>query len=109
MSQDRFRCQNCGYTPSKSPVSGAWYCPKCGKRTNIPKNRPHVAKKWYRSAPIKKTVSRDQVMSRIYHNLASRTSPDLGLKERYLNPSLPPIEPKERKKIRLFIKKNDLH
>lgn len=107
MNQDRFQCKNCGYAPSESPVSGAWYCPKCGKRTKISSNRPRVSKKRYHASPIKTTVSRDQVMSQIYDNLASRSSPDLGLKEPYLNPSFSPIEPKERKKVRLFIKKDN--
>ncbi|MHA1973476.1 MAG: hypothetical protein ACTSW1_10810 [Candidatus Hodarchaeales archaeon] len=30
-----FRCQHCGYVPEYPPEGGTFYCPKCGKTTNL--------------------------------------------------------------------------
>lgn len=105
MSQKRFSCSNCGYIPKVTP-SGIWYCPKCGKKSTISKRSSRVVKRYY-SKPKPIQTSRDQVISQIYDKLTYHKPNDLGYKDPYLNPSIQPIEPKKRKKIRLFFKKNE--
>jgi len=105
MSHQNVKCSKCGYTPRDSPVSGVWYCPKCGKRMTIAASRPRVTRKFYRK-PVTVQKSRDQVTSQIYRKLADEKPTDLGLKESYLNPKIDPILPKPRDKMRLFYKKD---
>ncbi|MFX0210882.1 MAG: hypothetical protein ACFFDT_33190 [Candidatus Hodarchaeota archaeon] len=104
MSQKKIKCTNCGHIPRDLPVSGSWYCPKCGKRTEIPHHRPRVARKFYKKPQITQK-SRDQVTRKIYDRLTYEKTPDLGFKEPYLKPKINPILPKRRNKIRLFYKK----
>ncbi|MFX0014520.1 MAG: hypothetical protein ACFFB2_05165 [Promethearchaeota archaeon] len=103
MSQSTFKCTNCGYIPRDLPVSGSWYCPKCGKRMTIPQHRPRVARKFYKK-PVTTQKTRDQITRKIYEKLTYDKIPDLGFKEPYLNPKIEPIIPKRRNKIRLFYK-----
>ncbi|UCG90140.1 MAG: hypothetical protein JSU57_06705 [Candidatus Heimdallarchaeota archaeon] len=104
MAQRNIKCTNCGHIPRDLPVSGFWYCPKCGKRMEIPHHRPRVARKFYKKPQITQK-SRDQVTRRIYDRLTDEKTPDLGFKEPYLKPKINPILPKRRDKIRLFYKK----
>ena len=98
-------CQFCGFTPPQheQPRSGTWFCPKCGKRVLI--SQPVILP---RRSPSKHTPrtkkSRDQISNQIYSKITKISSPDLGLKEKYLKPKLEPIMPKKRKKVRIFSK-----
>ncbi|MFX0184972.1 MAG: hypothetical protein ACFE95_17960 [Candidatus Hodarchaeota archaeon] len=105
MIQKRFSCNNCGYIPQIAP-SGIWYCPKCGKKSIISKKSSRAIKRYYHK-PKPVQTSRDQVISQIYDKLTYPEPNDHGYKDPYLNPSIQPIEPKKRKKIRLFFKKNE--
>jgi uncharacterized Zn finger protein (UPF0148 family) len=105
MSQSVFRCPNCGYIPREPPISGSWYCPKCGKRMEISQPHPHTVKKSYKK-PLYTQTSRDHMISQIYDKLKHEKKTDSGYKEPYLNPKIPPIQLKKRKNIRFFFKKN---
>jgi uncharacterized Zn finger protein (UPF0148 family) len=105
MEQRGYSCSNCGYIPQVTP-SGVWYCPKCGKKSSVTKRSSRAVKKYY-SKPKPVQISRDQVASQIYQKLTYPKSEDIGYKDQYLNPSIQPIEPKKRDKVRLFFKKNE--
>ena len=104
MEQKPFKCDKCGFTPRDNPVSGVYYCPKCGHRMTIATSRPRRVKR-YSPKPQKTRVSRDQVYNQMYSKLTSEKPQDLGYKEPYLKPDIAPILPKRRDKIRLFFKK----
>ena len=89
--------------PRDLPVSGSWYCPKCGKRTVIPQQRPRATRKFYKKPTIP-TRSRDQITTKLYNKMTYDKPTDHGFKEPYLNPKIKPIIPKRRDKIRLFFK-----
>ncbi len=108
MRESEFKCQFCGYVPrsNEQPVTGAWYCPKCGKRTTIrltvPSPRKFSAKK-----PQSRQTSRDRISSQIYSKFTKEKIQDFGLKDPYLNPSIQPIKPKLRRKVRIFYPSTD--
>jgi uncharacterized Zn finger protein (UPF0148 family) len=100
-----FRCQFCGYTPplQEQPRSGTWFCPKCGKRVSI--SQPVILPRQSSKKSSKRgKKTRDQITNQIYSKITKKTPPDLGLKEKYLNPENEPIVPKIRKKVRIFSK-----
>ena len=104
MERKPFKCEKCGFTPRDVPVSGVWYCQKCGHRMRITTSRPRRVKR-YSPKPKKTRVSRDQVYTQMYSKFTSEQPQDLGYKEPYLKPDIAPILPKRRDKIRLFFKK----
>ncbi|MHA2073312.1 MAG: hypothetical protein ACXACU_04530 [Candidatus Hodarchaeales archaeon] len=104
MEQRPFKCEKCGFTPRNTPVSGVWYCQKCGHRMRITQTRPHRVKRYSQKPKVTK-VSRDQVYNQMYNQFTSEKPNDLGYKEPYLKPDITPIIPKRRDKIRLFYKK----
>ena len=103
MNETEFKCQFCGYAPRshEQPVTGAWYCPKCGKRTTIRLTVPPPRKRSYKK-PQSRQMSRDRISSQIYSKLTQEKTQDYGLKDPYLNPNIQPIKPKLRKKVRIF-------
>ena len=101
MTQKKIQCTNCGHIPRDLPVSGSWFCPKCGKRSTFSHHRPKVTRKFYKKPDITRK-SRDQITTKIYDNLTFDKSPDLGFKEPYINPRINPILPKKRTKLRIF-------
>ena len=104
MGQNSFRCEKCGYTPRDSPLSGIWYCQKCGHRMKIANRHSHKAPTYYKK-PEPVRTSRDQVYSQMYSKLTSERPLDIGYKEPYIKPNIDPIFPKRRDKIRLFYKR----
>lgn len=103
MAQKEIKCTSCGYIPRDLPVSGSWYCPKCGKRMVIPKQRPQVTRKYYKK-PTPTSKSRDRITTSLYTKMTFDNPTDHGFKEPYINPKINPIIPKRRDKIRLFFK-----
>ncbi|MHA2243404.1 MAG: hypothetical protein ACXADY_00385 [Candidatus Hodarchaeales archaeon] len=104
MNKKIFKCTNCSHIPRDPPISGSWYCPKCGKRITIAQQRPRAPRKFHKKPKIIQK-SRDQVTTKIYDKLTYEKAPDLGFKEPYMNPKISPIIPKRRDKIQLFFKK----
>ena len=104
MQKKPFKCDKCGFSPRHPPVSGVWYCPKCGHRMRMIISRPRRIPQ-YSQKPKKAAVSRDQVYTQMYSKLTSENPHDLGYKEPYLKPDIATILPKRRDKIRLFFKK----
>jgi uncharacterized Zn finger protein (UPF0148 family) len=106
--ESKFKCQFCGYIPRshEQPSTGAWYCPKCGKRTTIRLTVPSPKRTSYKT-PRSRQASRDQISSQIYRELTKDKNQQLGLKEPYLNPTIQPIKPKLRKKVRIFSPSRD--
>jgi len=105
LTNSKIRCKFCGYSPppNEQPNSGTWFCPKCGKRVLI--SRPVIfSRKSYSKNIHKSQKTRDQISNQIYSKITEKSSPDLGLKEKYLRPLIEPITPKKRKKIRVFSK-----
>ena len=92
MAYKTFKCTKCGYIPRDLPVSGSWYCPKCGKRTAIPQKRPRATRKFYKKPTIA-TRSRDQITTKLYNKMTYDKPTDRGFKEPYLNPKIKPIPP----------------
>jgi predicted RNA-binding Zn-ribbon protein involved in translation (DUF1610 family) len=103
LAQKTFKCANCGYIPRDLPVSGSWYCPKCGKRMVISQQRPRVTRKFYKKPTITHK-SRDRITTSLYDKMTYDQPTDHGFKEPYLNPKINPVIPKRRDKIRLFFK-----
>jgi uncharacterized Zn finger protein (UPF0148 family) len=103
VKESKFNCQFCGYVPRshEEPVTGAWYCPKCGKRTTIRLTVPSPRKTSFKK-PKSPKLSRDRISSQIYSKLTQEKTQDYGLKDPYLNPKIQPIKPKLRKKVRIF-------
>jgi ribosomal protein L37AE/L43A len=108
VKESNFRCQFCGYVPHshEQPGTGVWYCPKCGKRTTIRLTVPSPRRSSYKK-PQSRQASRDQISSQIYRELTKEKSQEYGLKEPYLNPTIQPIKPKLRKKVRIFAPSKD--
>lgn len=104
MGQTEFRCEKCGFYPRDSPVSGFWYCQKCGHKMRIASARPRRTVK-YSKKPKSAGTSRDQVYSQMYSKFTTDKPIDLGYKEPYLKPNINLILPKKRTKIRTFYKK----
>lgn len=103
MGQNVFRCEKCGFLPRDSPVSGVWYCRKCGHKMRIANTRPRRTTT-YSKKPKSVGTSRDQVYSQMYSKFTTDKPIDLGYKEPYLNPNINLILPKKRTKIRTFFK-----
>jgi predicted nucleic-acid-binding Zn-ribbon protein len=105
LNNNAIQCKFCGYTPplQEQPRSGTWFCPKCGKRVLISQPVILPGQKITKSSR-KSKKTRDQITNQIYSKITKNVPPDLGLKEKYLNPRLEPIVPKKRKKIRIFSK-----
>ena len=108
MKETEFKCQFCGYIPRshEQPVTGAWYCPKCGKRTTIRLTVPPPRRTSYKK-PQTRQESRDRISSQIYSKLTQVKSQNFGLKDPYLNPSIQPIKAKVRKKVQIFSPSNE--
>ena len=105
MNNNTIQCKFCGYTPplQEQPRSGTWFCPKCGKRVSI--SQPAIRSRQKSTKSSRKSKkTRDQIINQIYSKITKKSPPDLGLKEKYLNPKNEPIIPKSRKKIRFFSK-----
>ncbi|WP_455143183.1 hypothetical protein [Candidatus Hodarchaeum mangrovi] len=102
MSHSEFRCINCGYIPHESPVSGNWYCPKCGKRSTIKIEQPLHVRSYLRHKSVHQR-SKDEIYNDIYKKLTLEEKQELGYKEPYINPVLSSVEPKKRETIRLFL------
>ena len=68
MSHSEFKCTNCGYIPRDSPVSGKWYCPKCGKRSTIKIEQPRRSRSYLQHKNIHQK-SKDEVYHDIYNHL----------------------------------------
>ncbi|MCK4847524.1 MAG: hypothetical protein KAT16_00705 [Candidatus Heimdallarchaeota archaeon] len=108
MKNIKFNCQFCGYTPpiEEQPRSGAWFCPKCGKRVLI--SQPVIYPRSSSPKNIRRNKkTRDQITNQIYSKITKKSTPDLGLKEKYLKPLDEPIVPKKRNKVRIFTKNNE--
>jgi hypothetical protein len=107
MSKEEFKCVHCGYKPRDSPLSGSWYCPRCGRRTNLDFLKPKKKKQYYRKSSST-SRSKDEVYDHIYKQFTIEEKPELGYKEPYLNPSVPPVILKKREKFRLFMRKEQI-
>jgi hypothetical protein len=108
MKEMKFKCQFCGYTPRTHEQSetGAWYCPRCGKRTTIRLTVPRP-RKFSQKSRQSSQISRDQISSKIYSELTKEKTPNFGLKEPYINPPIELIKPKLRKVVRIFFPPRD--
>ncbi|MFW9780001.1 MAG: hypothetical protein ACFFE8_14190 [Candidatus Heimdallarchaeota archaeon] len=106
-NEESVQCRHCGHVPRDKPVSGRWFCPRCGKANVVAQarryQRPNLVQKSQQQQP-----SKDKIYTQLYDKLASlgrqdTPEPELGYKEPYINPPIPVIQPKERKKIKVFI------
>lgn len=102
MSHSEFRCIYCGFIPRESPISGNWYCPKCGKRSSIKIEQSRRVRPVFKHKNIH-PKSKDEIFHDIYKKLTLEEKQELGYKEPYINPSISLVEPKKRENIRLFL------
>ncbi len=103
MAKSNFRCKYCNYMPrsSEMPLTGVWYCPKCGKRTTLERTQK-TPRKFTHQRKTRSHITRDQASSQIYSKHTSVNKKDHGLKTPYLNPDIKEIQPKIRNRVRVF-------